>query len=96
MAEITQDNFRSLLPVKEANVIMKIKRDKKLTLKEAYRTFFASETYRQLETEETKRWWQGAEEILRTENKRFAKRTNRPLRPPAHSKQLRCHPLLSS
>lgn len=64
MAEITQDNFRSLLPVKEANVIMKIKRDKKLTLKEAYRTFFASETYRQLETEETKRWWQCAEEIF--------------------------------
>ncbi|MBD5435815.1 MAG: DUF3990 domain-containing protein [Treponema sp.] len=35
MAEITQDNFRSLIPVKEASVIMKIKQDKKLTLKEA-------------------------------------------------------------
>lgn len=64
MAEITQDNFRSLLPIKEAKVIMKIKQDKKLTLKEAYRTFFASDIYRQLETEETKRWWQSAEEIF--------------------------------
>ena len=41
-----------------------ITQDKKLTLKEAYRTFFASEIYRQLETEETKRWWQSAEQIF--------------------------------
>lgn len=64
MTEVTQDNFRSLLPVKEANVIMKIKQSENLTLKEAYEKFFSSEIYRELEREETKRWWQSAEQIF--------------------------------
>lgn len=64
MAEIAQKNFRSLLPVKEANVIMKIKQSENLTLKEAYEKFFSSEIYRELEREETKRWWQSAEQIF--------------------------------
>lgn len=64
MTEINQSNFRSLLPVKEANVIMKIKQSENLTLKEAYEKFFSSEIYRELEREETKRWWQSAEQIV--------------------------------
>lgn len=64
MAEIAQKNFRSLLPVKEANVIMKIKQSENLTLKEAYEKFFSSEIYRELEREETKRWWHSAEQIF--------------------------------
>ncbi len=64
MTEINQCNFRSLLPVKEANVIMKIKQSENLTLKEAYEKFFSSEIYRELEREETKRWWQSAEQIF--------------------------------
>ncbi len=64
MTEINQSNFRSLLPIKEANVIMKIKQSENLTLKEAYEKFFSSEIYRELEREETKRWWQSAEQIF--------------------------------
>jgi hypothetical protein len=56
--EITQENFRLLLPGKIASVAEKIAADRKCSPKEALQTFYASALYRQLENEKTKRWWE--------------------------------------
>ncbi len=73
MTEVTQLNLRSLLPAKDAKIIIKIKNDKNISLKEAYLTFFTSDIYKQLETESTKRWWQSSEQIFEDWQRRTKK-----------------------
>jgi hypothetical protein len=56
--EITQDNFRLLLPGKIAAIVGKILEERHCSPKEALLLFYRSELYRELENEKTKRWWE--------------------------------------
>ncbi|MGL4944040.1 MAG: hypothetical protein ACRC46_12715 [Thermoguttaceae bacterium] len=65
MPEITQKNFRALLPCKIAAVVEKIRDEKKLSSKEALLVFYDSDVYRELEIEETKCWWESPAQLYR-------------------------------
>ncbi|MDR1453998.1 MAG: hypothetical protein LBJ25_08520 [Candidatus Margulisbacteria bacterium] len=56
MPEITQENFRSLLPGKIAMVAAKLAENQNCTHQEALLKFYYSAVYRDLEREETKTW----------------------------------------
>ncbi|MDR2172502.1 MAG: hypothetical protein LBP59_20365 [Planctomycetaceae bacterium] len=61
--EITQKNVRLLLPGKIAAVAVKIRDEKNCSDKEALLEFYNSELYRELECEETKRWWESPAQL---------------------------------
>ncbi len=63
MPEITQKNFRILLPGKIAAVVEKVAAHKKCSGKEALLAFYQSNLYRQLENEKTKCWWESPEQL---------------------------------
>ncbi|MDR2762136.1 MAG: hypothetical protein LBB88_05995 [Planctomycetaceae bacterium] len=62
--EITQNNFRFLLPSKIAAVVDKICETKKCPIKTALLEFYNSKLYAELEIEKTKRWWQSPEQLF--------------------------------
>lgn len=64
MTKVTQSNLRSLLPVKDARIILKIQQKENCPLKEAYLKYFTSDVYKQLEIESTKHWWLSAEQLF--------------------------------
>ncbi|MDR0876503.1 MAG: hypothetical protein LBN21_00505 [Treponema sp.] len=56
--EITQENFRLLLPGKIAAIVEKRKQESHCSSKEAVLSFYRSDLYQELENEKTKRWWE--------------------------------------
>jgi hypothetical protein len=56
--EITQDNFRIILPGKIAAVADLIASARNCSGKEALQIFYKSAFYRALENEKTKYWWE--------------------------------------
>jgi hypothetical protein len=63
---ITQANLRSILPGKIARAVMIIaQRNNELPMN-ALKEFYASETYANLEKEETKYWWLSPEQLADT------------------------------
>lgn len=71
MPEINQKNFRALLPAKIAGVIEKISTEKRISSKEALLFFYSSNVYRELEIEETKRWWESPAQLYRDLQQEF-------------------------
>jgi hypothetical protein len=63
LPEITQQNFRVLLPGKIAAVVAKICESRKCSAQTALLEFYKSEIYRELEIEETKRWWESPAQL---------------------------------
>lgn len=63
MTVVTQQNLRSLLPGKIAQVAVLIAADTRCSLKEALLQFYRSPVYKELEIEQTKRWWQSPLEL---------------------------------
>jgi hypothetical protein len=57
--EITNANLYLLLPGKVADVAMRVAQHDKIPALEALRHFYASNTYKQMEKEETKIWHMG-------------------------------------
>ena len=57
--EVTQNNLFLFLPSKISWMADMLTDDKKISISEAIREIYASETYRLLEEEETKRWHWG-------------------------------------
>ncbi|MDR0338630.1 MAG: hypothetical protein LBI18_16280 [Planctomycetaceae bacterium] len=78
LPEITQQNFRALLPAKIAAIVAKICEAKKCSAKNAILEFYQSEIYRELEIEETKYWWKSPAqlyfELCATQNNRTQKK----------------------
>lgn len=58
MTQVTQENLRSILPGKIARTIMLISEEEKTSVKNALLKFYKSSVYKELEIEQTKRWWQ--------------------------------------
>jgi hypothetical protein len=56
--EITQENFRLLLPGKIAAIVEKWREKEHCSSKEALLAFYSSKLYHELENEKTKRWWE--------------------------------------
>ncbi len=54
---ITQQNIRSILPGKVVKTVSLLARHLGVPNMTALRMFYGSETYRQLEREESKYWW---------------------------------------
>ncbi len=65
MTQVTQENLRSILPGKIARTIMLISEEEKSSVKNALLKFYKSSVYKELEIEQTKRWWQSSLRILR-------------------------------
>jgi hypothetical protein len=63
LPEITQQNFRVLLPSKIAAVIVKICESRQCSAKTAILEFYQSEIYKELEIEETKYWWKSPAQL---------------------------------
>ncbi|MDR1923188.1 MAG: hypothetical protein LBQ66_02345 [Planctomycetaceae bacterium] len=63
LPEITQQNFRILLPGKIAAVVEKIQEAKNCSDKAALLEFYNSELYQELEIEATKRWWESPAQL---------------------------------
>ncbi len=61
----TEAAFRALLPGKIALTAMQIADAKSISPREALGRFYASPTYRQLEDEATKCWWESPSELCR-------------------------------
>ncbi len=53
---ITQDNLYLLLPFKISYMAVMLKEDRNISLIEAIRQIYSSETYKRLEREESKAW----------------------------------------
>lgn len=64
MTQVTQENLRSILPGKIARTIMLISEEEKSSVKNALLKFYKSSVYKELEIEQTKRWWQSSLEIF--------------------------------
>lgn len=64
MTQVTQENLRSILPGKIARTIMLISEEEKSSVKNALLKFYKSSVYKELEIEETKRWWQSSLELF--------------------------------
>ena len=64
MTEITQQNLRTLLPGKIARAAIMIADDRHCSPKEALLQFYGSQVYKELESEQTKRWWQSPRELF--------------------------------
>jgi hypothetical protein len=58
MSDISQENFRMLLPGKIAALVEKRMEERRCSAKEALLAFYHSALYRELEDEQTKRWWE--------------------------------------
>jgi hypothetical protein len=63
LPEITQENFRLLLPGKIAVIVEKRMEEQLCTAKEALLSFYHSKLYRELENEKTKRWWESPAQL---------------------------------
>ncbi len=64
MTQITQENLRSILPGKIARTIMLISEEEKSSVKNALLKFYKSSVYKELEIEQTKRWWQSSLQLF--------------------------------
>lgn len=64
MTQVTQENLRSILPGKIARTIMLISEEEKSSVKNALLKFYKSRVYKELEIEQTKRWWQSSLELF--------------------------------
>ena len=64
MTQVTQKNLRSILPGKIARTALLISETQKCPIKEALLDFYKSPVYKQLEVEQTKRWWQSPMELF--------------------------------
>ncbi|WP_296328154.1 hypothetical protein [uncultured Treponema sp.] len=64
MTVVTQKNLRSLLPGKIAKVVSLISGEKHCSVKDALLQFYNSSVYKELEIEQTKRWWQSPYELF--------------------------------
>ena len=64
MTQVTQKNLRTLLPGKIARATMLLAEDMQCTPKEALLRFYRSKVYKELEIEQTKRWWQSPLELF--------------------------------
>ncbi|MBR4247151.1 MAG: hypothetical protein IKQ13_09155 [Treponema sp.] len=64
MTQVTQENLRSILPGKIARTIMLISEEEKSSVKNALLKFYKSSVYKELEIEQTKRWWQSSLELF--------------------------------
>ncbi|MDR1269197.1 MAG: hypothetical protein LBK82_06705 [Planctomycetaceae bacterium] len=62
--EITQENFRILLPGKIAFIVDQICEVKGCSIKAALLEFYNSKLYSELEIEKTKRWWQSPMQLF--------------------------------
>ncbi len=60
---ITQENIRSILPGKIVRTVGLMSRALGIPNMEALRRFYTSETYRNLEREDTKFWWMSPEQL---------------------------------
>ncbi|MDR1899529.1 MAG: hypothetical protein LBQ55_05940 [Treponema sp.] len=65
MTDITQENFRLLLPGKIAAIVEKRREERHCSSKEALLAFYRSALYRELENEQTKRWWESPAQLYR-------------------------------
>jgi hypothetical protein len=63
--KITQENFRILLPTKIAQTVALIAEDTHASQEQTLVEFYLSPFYRELETEETKRWWDSPLQLCR-------------------------------
>ena len=57
--------FRAMLPGKIALTALRIAESERITPREALGRFYASATYRSLEDEATKSWWESPHELHR-------------------------------
>ncbi|MBP5695237.1 MAG: hypothetical protein J6X11_01160 [Treponema sp.] len=64
MTQVTQENLRSILPGKIARTIMLISEEEKSSVKNALLKFYKSRVYKELEIEQTKRWWQSSLQLF--------------------------------
>jgi len=60
---LTSKAFRALLPGKNVRIVEYLVKDEHITPLDALRKFYATNTYRALETEETKCWWESPSQI---------------------------------
>lgn len=58
--KVTQENVHIFIPHKAAGVIDMIAEEEKISTLDALRKFYSSKTYKQLEDEETKLWYESA------------------------------------
>ena len=63
MEEITQSNFRILLPRKIVQTVMLLSQETGRDAFDVAREFYASQVYRNLERERTKYWWLSPEQL---------------------------------
>jgi hypothetical protein len=63
MTNITQENFRLFLPGKIAALVEMRREERGCSPKEALLAFYRSSLYRELEREETKRWWESPAQL---------------------------------
>ena len=64
MKEVTQENLRTILPGKIARAVMMLAESRHCSPKEALLQFYGSRVYKELEIEQTKRWWQSSSELF--------------------------------
>ena len=64
--ELTQDNLYLLLPGKVLAVAQMYARNHKVTLLDALHKVYASDMYKELEQESTKRWHEGPVSLYQT------------------------------
>lgn len=62
---VTQENIRSIIPAKAARVASIFSERKNVPPLQALIDFYETDIYKALEREESKVWWQSAEEIER-------------------------------
>lgn len=60
-----EKSFRAMLPGKIALTTMRLAEAKKIAPLKALNLFYTSETYRHLEDESTKTWWESPRELCR-------------------------------
>ncbi len=60
---ITQQNVHLFIPYKVAYVVDKLQQESDLSIQQALLLFYRSDTYAQLEREETKRWQDNVKQL---------------------------------
>jgi hypothetical protein len=65
MTPVTRENFRLLLPGKIAAIVEMYREVRHCSSREALSAFYRSSLYRELEDEETKRWWESPAQLYR-------------------------------
>ena len=63
MPEVSQENFRALLPGKIARIILLACESTGRPPEDEFRQFYSSDTYRELERESSKYWWMSPEQL---------------------------------